>query len=540
MKLSSLFSKNDDAMEAGEHQLSNLERIRKAGRRAYIAPSKRGYSIPGGGHASYIDLPTEYRGSSRQVCGLFPFSSGAGSPLAGVPLGSNLLTGNIVGMDHFTAYKRGMIPNPSVYFMSNPALGKSTLVGKIMMGLDAFGVLSMTLGDVKGEHVLWTRMMGGKVIRLGNDRGYLNPLDSALAEWAAARLVGDLRKEVLAEAHYHRKSLLTALLTVARGSSISEEETIVLDKALRILFDRFDGVPLVKDLSQVIAERPEAIRNAVLDRGEDDRYADSTDALRKSLNGIADGSTIGGMFSQHTRKQDQLDITRSCVFDLSSIDDTLPEQQAAAMLASWSTGFATVKIAQVLADAGLEPRRNYNVVLDELWRALRVGRGIVDRADSLTRLNRHQGVGQMMISHTLKDFDAVADEADRKKAQGFAERCAMIVMGGLGRSEMDAVQNLRNMTRAERQRIVSWSDVKNTTSRGGKQVPFGRGKFLIKLGQGPGIPVETRLTSIEDKVADTNQRWEELRKQGLTPEEIEGQLGITDADAEETDHDAAA
>ncbi len=94
------------------------------------------------------------------------------------------------------------------------------------------------------------------------------------------------------------------------------------------------------------------------------------------------------------------------------------------------------------------------------------------------------------------------------------------------------------MTRAERQRIISWSDVKNTTSRGGKQIPFGRGKFLIKLGQGPGIPVETRLTAIEDRVADTNQRWEQLRKQGLTPEEIEGQLGITDA--EETDRDEAA
>lgn len=535
MKLPSLFTRSEssdttpalDVRPAGS-TVVDPTRLRKAGRRAYVAPSKRGYSMAGGGHASYIDLPAEYRGSSRQICGLFPFSSGAGSPLAGVPLGSNLLTGNIVGLDHFTAYQRGLIPNPSVYFMSNPSLGKSTLVGKIVIGLDAFGVLSMTLGDVKGEHVLRTRMMGGQVIRLGNDRGYLNPLDSGIATRAAERLTGDLRKEVLAEAHYHRKSLLTALLTVGRGTTITEEETIVLDKALRILFDKFDGVPLVKDLSQVIADRPEAIRNAVLDRGDDGRYADSTDSLRKSLNGIADGSTIGGMFSKHTTAR--LDINRSSVFDLSAIDDTLPEQQAAAMLASWSTGFAAVKVSQVLADAGLEPRRNYNIVLDELWRALRIGRGIVDRADSLTRLNRHQGVGQMMISHTLKDFDAVADAADRKKAQGFAERCAMIVMGGLNRSEMAAVQDLRNMTRAERQRIISWSDVKNTTSRGGEQAPFGRGKFLIKLGQGPGIPVETRLTSIEDRVADTNKRWDRLRKEGLTPEEIEKQLGITDED----------
>ena len=146
MKLPSLFTRSGssdttpalDVRTAGSTAVDPT-RLRKAGRRAYVAPSKRGYSMAGGGHASYIDLPAEYRGSSRQICGLFPFSSGAGSPLAGVPLGSNLLTGNIVGLDHFTAYQRGLIPNPSVYFMSNPSLGKSTLVGKIVIGLDAFG-----------------------------------------------------------------------------------------------------------------------------------------------------------------------------------------------------------------------------------------------------------------------------------------------------------------------------------------------------------------------------------------------------------------
>lgn len=502
----------------------------RAGRRGNVEPSRRGYKSPGGGYSSYVDMAPEHRGSSRQVCGLWPFASGAGSPLDGVPLGNNLLTGNIVGLDHFTAYERGRIPTPSAYFMSNPALGKSTLVGKIMMGLDFYGVKSMVLGDVKGEHVARTLRVGGKRIPLGNGRGYLNPLDKGVAADAAVRLSGSLKEEVLTEAHEHTKALMVALLTISRRVPPSEEEEIILDTALKILYEKFDGVPLISDLSQVIAEKPTALRNAVLDRGDDERYADSTDGLRKSLNGLMSGGPLGTMFSRHTRPEDKFDITRSCVFDLSAISDTLPAQQAAGLLASWSTGFAGVKVAQILADAGLEPRRNYNVVLDELWRALRIGRGIVDRADSLTRLNRHEGVGQMMISHTLKDFDAVADEADRKKAQGFAERCSMLVMGGLGKSEMEKVQDLRDMTRAEQRRVISWADSKKiTTNRHGEQVPFGRGKFLIKLGQAPGIPVQTRLTRVEGEIADTNQRWEKLRQSGRNLAEVEQEV-FGDAD----------
>jgi hypothetical protein len=69
-----------------------------------------------------------------------------------------------------------------------------------------------------------------------------------------------------------------------------------------------------------------------------------------------------------------------------------------------SAGFGTVNVANALADASLEPRRHYFVILYELWRALRAGRGMVDRVDALTRLNRQRGVGLAMISHTMSDL----------------------------------------------------------------------------------------------------------------------------------------
>ena len=106
------------------------------------------------------------------------------------------------------------------------------------------------------------------------------------------------------------------------------------------------------------------------------------------------------------------------------------------LLACWSAEFGMVNVAHALADAGLERRRHYFVIMDELWRALRAGRGMVDRVDALTRLNRQRGVGMAMVSHTMSDLLALASEEDRMKAKGFVERSGMVICGGLPGAEI--------------------------------------------------------------------------------------------------------
>ncbi|WP_212989661.1 hypothetical protein [Actinoplanes auranticolor] len=44
-----------------------------------------------------------------------------------------------------------------------------------------------------------------------------------------------------------------------------------------------------------------------------------------------------------------------------------------------------------------------------LWRALRVGHGMADRIDALTRLNRPKGTGTAFINHSLADPEALPD-----------------------------------------------------------------------------------------------------------------------------------
>ena len=77
-------------------------------------PGPRGLRGPGRGRVSYVEAPPEWRGTTVQVCGLFPFSVGGGSPTIGVPLGRNLLTGATVCCDPLAWFQRAkLILNPS-------------------------------------------------------------------------------------------------------------------------------------------------------------------------------------------------------------------------------------------------------------------------------------------------------------------------------------------------------------------------------------------------------------------------------------------
>ena len=122
---------------------------------------------------------------------------------------------------------------------------------------------------------------------------------------------------------------------------------------------------------------------------------------------------------------------------------------------------------------------------------------MVDRVDALTRLNRSVGVGQIMISHTMSDLLALPAEEDRMKARGFVERSGMVICGGLPASEMPLLTSAIPLSRQEQQKLISWQDPPAWDSRGVDVEPPGRGKFLIKVGGRPGIPVQIGLTSIE-------------------------------------------
>ncbi len=489
-----------------------------------LRPGPRGWLGRGRGQDVVIDAPAEYRGTTVQVCGLWPWAVGAGTPNLGVPFGRHLQTGATLCCDPITWYQQaGLISNPSVFILGLPGLGKTSAVMHMCVGLAGFGVLPLVLGDTRPDYLAMIQALDGQVIPLGRGRGAINILDPGEAPAAAARLraTGHHKQadELTADTHGLRLNMLSSLITIMRKSPPDVREETILARALTWLDAHHTGIPTLEDLLGLVRHAPDALREVALDRGSDSRYQDVTENLEASLVALGPGGRFGDIFARQTTAPMRRDA--AVVFDVSAIPHSETDLRAATLLASWTAGFATVGIAQTLADAGLEPRRHYLVVLDELHQALRAGPGLVDRVDYLTRLNRTVGVGLAMITHTMKDLSALPLPEDRSKALGFVERAGIVICGGLPLAELGddpgQLGSVVPMSDAERAMLAGWQSPPSWDAHPGDQPPPGRGKFLVKVGGRPGIPVEVVLTDAEKALSMSGTRWASASRIGAGP-----------------------
>ena len=471
-------------------------------------PGPRGWPGVGGGKVSLIEAPPEWRATTVQVCGLWPWVVGSGTPMVGVPLGRHIFSRGTVCSDPIHWFSRArLIANPSVLVLGKPGLGKSTLVCRMCLGLEAFGYSTVVLGDLKPDYAELVAAMGGHVVSLGRGQGTLNPLDPGAAVAAADRLAGSARRELLADAHGRRLNLLAALIGLNRGAPLSDTEMAVLSTSLGILDEHHaPGDAVLSDLVAVLEEGPERLRRVTLARNDEARYRAAVDPVELSVLALCEGG-LGETFAQRTSVR--IDLSGPVCIDISGINEADEKLQAAVLLACWGEGFGAIAAAHALADAGLAPKRNYFVVLDELWRVLRAGRGLVDRVDALTRLNRQTGVGMALVTHTLADLEALPDQADQLKAMGFAERAGYIICGGLPAAELPKLSRVVRFSKREESLITDWASPPSWDPETAKEAPPpGRGKFLVKVGGRPGIPVELAITQTEVDLHDTNKRWD--------------------------------
>ena len=311
--------------------------------------------------------------------------------------------------------------------LGQPGVGKSTLVKRQITGAVAAGAKAVILGDTKPDYTMLTEHLGGQVIRIGRGLDRINPLDTGPLGAALARMSGPDAQALRWEVRSRRLSLLMALCTLVRESRITNAEEVILGRAIDLLDERNPSLqPTVTDVLGVIEDGPDTLRAAA--------RADTPAAFRDragdfvfTLDLLTTGS-LAGVFDQPTSRPIDLDAPAVSV-DISRVGAAGDKLLTAAMLCVWSYGFAMVDAAAALADQQIAPRRSYLAVMDELWRALRGAPGLVEYADSLTRLNRAKD--SIMITHSLADLDALATEEDRAKARGFIERSAITVMGGL-------------------------------------------------------------------------------------------------------------
>jgi len=421
-----------------------------------------------------------FTASTVTAAHLFPFVAGSGAPRSGVPVGRHLLWGEQVHADPFAWLAAGLTTNTGMFHLGQPGTGKSAFAKRQILGLTATGVRPVVLGDPKGEYAQLVERLGGQVIRVGPGLDRLNPLD-------AQGFGGEDPLEVRSR----RLSLLMALCTLVRKESrLGNGEEVVLAAAVDEVAERGHN-PTVGQVLAVLREPGERVVSAAQVRTMAD-YDAATQQLRWTL-GLLCGGTLKGVFDGPSTRA--FDPTAPAVaVDLSGVRDEI--LLGAAMLCSWAWGQSAVAGA---ASARVGSR--WFVVMDELWRALRGAPGLVDHVDALTRLNRSRGVASLMITHSLRDLEALPSRDDVAKAMGFIDRSAIVVLSGLPRRELEMVSRVVPLSEAEQTLVAGWSS--SGTWRPGARHP-GRGKYLIKTGHRAGLPISMDLTDSEVVLYDTD------------------------------------
>ena len=519
-------------------------------------PGHRGAAGAGGGRTNIVLKMHEWRATTAQVAGGFwPFSIGASSPLLGAPLGSHLRTGQDFGCDPLSWFLAGLITAPVAFVLALNGFGKSSLVRRLALGNMAQGHTSLFLGDIKPDYAELTRANGGQVVTGGYGHQKINPLaagalgtvlDRLSEEVAALQAISDpsdeqrqrltklsdLRVQVAADLRARQVATLAGLVEINRGRAVEDFEETLLSSALDMLYrpESEDGrgftgahPPILEDLYEVIREGNAALyEDAAVEWKE--AYVEVTAPLRRSLRALVCGR-LGEVLNGQTTQPLDVNAPAVCV-DVSRVPQGDKKLKAALLLVCWSDGFGAVEAAHVLADAGMGPRRTFQVIIDELWQVIGSGAGIVDRVDALVRLNRSDAVSLVMITHSVADLSAFESQADANKAIGFLEKARLKFIGPVGPEEPDRLSAVTQFNAAERALVTSAAStpppsesvlqkLRHSMRVGDRAAerprPHGQGVFLLKFGEDnrPGIAFRLNFTPLEASgaVHDTNSRF---------------------------------
>ena len=284
--------------------------------------------------------------------------------------------------------------------------------------------------------------------RIGRGRHALNPLDAGPLGAALHAAVGTERDRIAETIRARRQSLLEALLSIVRRSEVTVTERRLLAAALDLAAapravppdpsacpdlaassDLATGAqPVIPDVLRVLESGVDPLPR-LTGAADDLDYRRLTRELVNTLGLLCEGP-IRGLFDRASTVTAQPD-TPALSLDISALDDDDDDVVAAAMLCSWTWSANLIDATTSLTPdhTRSEPgspsgRRNVVQVQDELWRALRVAPGLVERSDRITRLGRHRGIVSFQITHSLDDLEALPTEADRAKARGMAARNA--------------------------------------------------------------------------------------------------------------------
>lgn len=485
----------------------------------------RGFHGSEGGRWGRMPQPPSWIGTSVQVCGIYPYVAGAGAPTNGAPVGVHLRSGAWVGLDPDSLYKAGVITSPTMMLFGLNGFGKSSTAQTMAACMIARGVVPVINDPIKGEHVDFTRQMGGQVRSMGPGLDRLNILGAGPLDDAAARIGGEVGDQLRKLALSKCVDLTRMMFNLTRGSVVEDYEKTCLEYLVRHVRAR-NQRPVTGDLVRCFTEAPDDVLSAlgITDRAEFHKEYHRVGKTLRSMMAGELGQLLGG---DETVPLEAGNPGGFC-FDLSAIGESNRAQLSAAMLGTWSLSMDAIdahwelaKAEQAKADeAALAGDRYKPEVVwggflslqDEFWYPIRHVPGLVDIADRLARTNRSVGVVEIKITHSPNDFLSLPNEKDRETAMGLASKSGLIGTLALAQKDREQLANVKSLNRTELDEIAgfggatSWAGTQMVGTNGKPVPPPGAGKVMFKVDGLPGVPVKMVQPPSQDRHHITDAR----------------------------------
>ncbi|WP_022885301.1 hypothetical protein [Glaciibacter superstes] len=323
-------------------------------------------------------------------------SLGIRGPVLGLDLNADVLFHFSPWDTYMDAGEKGTF-STNILVMGSYRGGKSGTMKQLAFRSLAYGHQSIVPSDSKGEWVVVAEAVGGQIIALGgsNSAHRLTPLDrgpraSGSTDEADELMVRERRQETL-------KSIVRASLE--DGERLRATDTAALLWALSSAIATSDDRPIIRDVLNAL------VNPDVNSPGYRPEFSEDKAMLIATLDRFVNGD-LGQLF----------DGQSTVVFDENAPMVVVDTSQL------WSRGELAASLAAICTNSWIQAvisdrqaRRTRYLIREEGWRDM-ASESSLKMYRHWLKLSRHYGVANIIILHTLADFDVVGPAGSTARA----------------------------------------------------------------------------------------------------------------------------
>ncbi|MFV0435013.1 MAG: hypothetical protein ACK5LO_13665 [Leucobacter sp.] len=394
------------------------------------------------GHAWDLWLP-RHRGTGWEFASANPF------PVADIPL----VDGPVIGLElasggqpfrfhPWNMYEAGLIPSQNVLVKGGIGRGKSFFMKRLISLLHLWGVVSINISDVKGEHGVVADALGGRTYKVGafGQNVRVNPLE------AGERHFGESNEEHQQRMLSTRQSMLLQIANILNDSAIGldPEQRAMLNWALDDVIRETNDHPTIRRVVRKL-DTPEDVARARGGRFDPGRTKSLLFLFDQLLHG-----NLSGMFEDEGTVEYDPSVPYT-VFDTFAMEKR--GDLALAITQAVTNGWTRNVISNKGAD------RKVLVLREEGWRDMKTLQGLEAHEMEL-KVSREYGIVLMMAVHEDGDFESVgsAGSEERSLAEKLLRQYSNQIIFNAGHDTLKRAVRTETMSQAEADMVAAFGD----------------------------------------------------------------------------------